>query len=107
TAPRHTPVLAARNGVIVGLSEGGNAGLAVLQRDPKERYAFFYAHLEGFAEGLEEGDFVRQGQVIGYVGTSGNAPENVPHLHFAIHQLDSSLSFRRGRPLNPHPLLSP
>ena len=66
------------------------------QFDPTTSYAYYYAHLERYAAGLEEGATVKRGQVLGYVGTSGNAPANTPHLHFAIFVLDDDEALVAG-----------
>ena len=101
-APRETPVRAVENGRIrrLYLSNGGG-GIAVYQLDPTESFAYYYAHLSRYAEGLREGDVVTRGQVIGYVGTTGNAPPDTPHLHFAISLLDADKRWWGGTPLNP------
>jgi len=83
-APRGTPVLAAAGGT-VRLTNRVGAGLTVEQDEAADRYCFVYAHLEGYGPGLRDGSVVARGQVIGYVGASGNAPPGVPHLHFAVH----------------------
>ena len=100
SAPRNTPVLAVDDGVITRIAENRLGGLAITQHGSEGRYSFYYAHLERYARGLEEGDRVRRGQVIGYVGSSGNAPDHVPHLHFAVYPLGPDQR-RRGQPLNP------
>jgi murein DD-endopeptidase MepM/ murein hydrolase activator NlpD len=83
-APRGTPVRAAADGH-VRLTNRGGAGLTVEQDEASGRYCLVYAHLERYAPGLADAAVVTRGQVLGYVGTSGNAPPNVPHLHFAVH----------------------
>lgn len=107
-APRNTPVRAVENGRIqrLYLSNGGG-GIAIYQFDPTETYAYYYAHLERYAEGLEEGDHVTRGQVIGYVGSTGNAPPDTPHLHFAIALLDAEKRWWQGTPINPYRVLQP
>jgi peptidoglycan LD-endopeptidase LytH len=104
-APRHTPVRAVANGMIAKLSSGGAGGLALYQFDPGGGYCFYYAHLEAYAPGVREGQAVRRGDVIGYVGSTGNAPESAPHLHFAIFQLRDRNRWWGGRAINPYPLL--
>ena len=105
-APRNTPVVAALDGKIARLFDSKAGGITIYQFDPGERHALYYAHLESYAPGLDEGDRVRRGQVIGYVGTSGNAPRDVPHLHFAIYRLGPDKRWHEGDPLNPYPLLA-
>jgi peptidoglycan LD-endopeptidase LytH len=104
-APRNTPVHAVDEGTIAKLffSKGGG-GNTVYEFDPTKRYAFYYAHLERYAEGLRDGQVIKQGQVIGYVGTSGNAPPNTPHLHFAVFELDNTHRWWTGKAIDPYPL---
>lgn len=105
-APRNTPVVAVENGAIAKLftSQGGG-GLTIYQFDADSQYAYYYAHLQRYAAGLTEGQRVRRGQVIGYVGTSGNAPPDTPHLHFAIYRLTPDRHWWEGDPLNPFEIL--
>lgn len=104
-APRETPVVAAEDGTIAKLFQSASGGLTIYQFDPTERYCYYYAHLERYADSLLEGDHVRRGQVIGYVGTSGNAPKNVPHLHFSIFQLGPEKHWWEGTPIDPYRVL--
>lgn len=104
-APRNTPVLAVEPGRIVKLFTSAKGGLTIYQFDPTETYCYYYAHLERYAPGLAEGNQVARGQVIGYVGTSGDAPANTPHLHFAITRLLPQKNWWQGEALNPYPIL--
>jgi peptidoglycan LD-endopeptidase LytH len=104
-APRHTPVRAVTDGVIARVSGHGAGGLALYQIDRTGAYCFYYAHLEGYAPGLSQGQAVRRGEVIGYVGTTGNAPRTAPHLHFAIFKLRDRNRWWGGYAINPYPLL--
>ena len=104
-APRHTPVRAAVAGVVAALNSTGAGGTSLWQYDESGHYCYFYAHLERYAPGLRAGQTVARGEVIGYVGTSGNAPENTPHLHFAMFRLESKGRWWGGVPVNPYPLL--
>ncbi len=83
-APRNTPVLAVENGTIAKLFTSKRGGLTIYEADPTGKYIYYYAHLEKYAENIHDGDAVKKGQTIGFVGTSGNAPANTPHLHFSI-----------------------
>lgn len=105
-APAGTPVLAVEDGRIAKLffSQGGG-GITIYQFDPGEQYAYYYAHLERYADGLQEGQAVRRGQLIGYVGSSGNASPSAPHLHFAIFKLGPEKQWWKGEALNPYPVL--
>lgn len=104
-APRNTPVLAVEDGKIVKLFFSKAGGTTIYQFDPSSQYVYYYAHLEKYAKGLAEGDKVQRGQVIGYVGTSGNAPKETPHLHFAIFQLTEKKEWWKGTPLDPYLIL--
>jgi len=105
-APRGTAVLAAGDGRIVKLFESRAGGHTIYQFDPEEQFAYYYAHLEAYATALKEGMAVRRGEVIGYVGTSGNAPPEAPHLHFAIYRLGPERHWWKGTPVNPYAFLS-
>jgi murein DD-endopeptidase MepM/ murein hydrolase activator NlpD len=100
-APRGTEVYATLDGKIAKLFTSAAGGLTVYQFDPAEEYAFYYAHLDRYAPGLAEGQAVRKGQTIGYVGTTGNAPVGTPHLHFAIFKLGPDKRWWEGEPLDP------
>jgi len=104
-APRNTPVLAVENGTIVKLFQSKAGGTTIYQFDPSSTYAYYYAHLERYADNLREGMAVRRGDVIGYVGTSGNAPKNTPHLHFAILKLGEDKKWWEGVAIDPFDVL--
>jgi murein DD-endopeptidase MepM/ murein hydrolase activator NlpD len=104
-APRNTEVLAVEDGTIARLFESKAGGTTVYQFDPTTRYVYYYAHLERYAHGLQEGNHVHRGQVLGYVGTSGNAPKDTPHLHFAIFRLTEKKQWWQGSPMNPYDVL--
>ena len=104
-APRDTPVRAVTDGHIVKLFSSARGGLTIYQFDANEAYCYYYAHLERYAEGLIEGTRVERGQIIGYVGTSGNAPPETPHLHFAIFALGPEKQWWEGTPIDPYPAL--
>jgi peptidoglycan LD-endopeptidase LytH len=100
-APRNTPVHAVEDGRIARLFFSTAGGITIYQFDATDRFCYYYAHLERYADGLTEGQTVRRGQVLGYVGTSGNAPKNTPHLHFAIFKLDPDKRWWDGEPIDP------
>ena len=106
--PRLAPQLARqsrRRAGSPGCSSSKAGGITIYQFDPSEQFCYYYAHLERYAEGLGEGNAVRKGQVIGYVGTPGNAPKDTPHLHFAIFQLTAAKRWWEGTPLDPYDVL--
>ena len=104
-APRNTPVFAVEDGKIARLFLSDAGGLTIYQFDPSEKYVYYYAHLEKYASGLEEGDRVKGGDVIGYVGTTGNAPRNTPHLHFAIFKMTDEKKWWQGTAIDPYSVL--
>lgn len=106
-AAEGTPVLAAADGKVEKLffSQGGG-GNTVYVRSPDGRWTYYYAHLQGYAPGLAEGQQVRRGQLIGRVGHTGNASAEGPHLHLAINRMEPGEKWWEGTPINPYPLLA-
>jgi murein DD-endopeptidase MepM/ murein hydrolase activator NlpD len=104
-APRGTPVRAVEDGRIEKLFTSKAGGLTIYQFEPSGMFCYYYAHLDRYAEGLHEGQRIERGDVIGYVGTTGNAPPNAPHLHFAITRLAPDRRWWSGTPINPYPVL--
>jgi murein DD-endopeptidase MepM/ murein hydrolase activator NlpD len=105
-APRGTPVIAVEDGVIKKLFTSKPGGLTIYQFDPQERYCYYYAHLDRYAHGIREGLSVTRGEVIGYVGSTGNANPDAPHLHFAILELGPDKKWWDDTtPINPYPIL--
>jgi murein DD-endopeptidase MepM/ murein hydrolase activator NlpD len=104
-APRGTPVLAAVDGTIRKLFTSAGGGLTIYEFDPNEELIYYYAHLDAYAPTVREGLFVSQGTVIGFVGTTGNAAPDAPHLHFAIEALPPTKEWWKGTPMNPYPIL--
>lgn len=103
-APRGTPVLAADHGRILRLSTNPAGGITIYQLDADTQFVYYYAHLQKYRDGLRAGMEVRQGEVLGYVGTTGNAPPDVPHLHFQVMRYRPD-RYWDGEPVNPHPFL--
>jgi peptidoglycan LD-endopeptidase LytH len=106
-APRGTPVLSATGGRVLKLFDSKAGGKMVYAADSSERFILMYAHLDSYANGLAEGQPLHRGQVIGAVGTTGNAPPNLPHLHFAVARSSDVKQWWKGSPVNPYPLLVP
>jgi murein DD-endopeptidase MepM/ murein hydrolase activator NlpD len=104
-APKGAKVLAVADGKVVKLFNSKPGGLTVYQFDPTEKYAYYYAHLDRYADGIKEGDLVKRGDLIGYVGATGNANPDAPHLHFAVVELTPEKQWWKGTPVNPYPLL--
>jgi peptidoglycan LD-endopeptidase LytH len=103
--PRGTPVLAVTDGVIAKLLQSRAGGNMIYQFDTGGNYCYYYAHLDHYAEGLRDGAKVTRGQVIGYVGSTGNASANAPHLHFGVKLADPDHNWSHGMPIDPYPLL--
>ncbi|HEX7153560.1 MAG TPA: M23 family metallopeptidase [Thermoanaerobaculia bacterium] len=104
-APRGTPVVAAVDGTIRRLFLSKPGGITIYQFDEAEEKVYYYAHLDRYADGLHEGQKVKRGEVIGYVGISGNAPPDAPHLHFSIDVLPPTKEWWKGAPIDPYPIL--
>src|SRR5262249_4639636 len=103
--PRNTPIHAVQSGTIAKLYKSRQGGLTIYQFDPTGHLCYYYAHLDHYADNLHDGDAVTRGQVIGFVGTTGNAPPNTPHLHFAVFEVGDDRHWWNGRAIDPYPLL--
>ncbi|RYX92722.1 MAG: M23 family metallopeptidase [Comamonadaceae bacterium] len=100
-SPRGTPVLAVDDGRVAKLFLSKPGGVTLYQFDQNTQYAYYYAHLDRYADGLKEGMLLSKGQVIGYVGSTGNASPDAPHLHFAIFRLGPERQWWKGTAVNP------
>jgi murein DD-endopeptidase MepM/ murein hydrolase activator NlpD len=103
-APRGTPVLAVAQGNVAKLFTSKPGGLTVYQFDDSRTYCYYYAHLDRYAAGIQDGTLLRAGQVLGYVGSTGNASPNAPHLHFAVFKLGPEKKWWEGTPIDPLPM---
>lgn len=101
-APRNTPVRALEDGTIAKLFVSRFGGNTIYQIDPSGEYVYYYAHLEGYEPTIKEGGKVKRGQVIGFVGTSGNAPPNTPHLHLSISILTPEKKWWQAHAIDPY-----
>jgi len=104
-APAGTAVLAAADGEVIKLFQSERGGTTIYQLSADRKVVFYYAHLQGYANGLAAGQYVRQGQVIAYVGDTGNAGAGNFHLHFSIAILADAKRYWEGTNINPYPLL--
>lgn len=100
-APRGARVLAADDGTLVKLFTSVAGGLTVYQFDPDRHFAYSYARLDRYADGLREGMRLRRGDIIGYVGSSGNSPQEAPHLQFAVFRLGPEKAWWQGEAIDP------
>jgi murein DD-endopeptidase MepM/ murein hydrolase activator NlpD len=106
-APRGTPVVAAAEGTVEKLFfSNGGGGITAYVRSPDRAWIYYYAHLDSYAPGLAEGQRIRRGDPIGFVGSTGNASAEGPHLHFAISRMGPGDRWWQGAPINPYPLLA-
>jgi peptidoglycan LD-endopeptidase LytH len=103
-APRGTPVVAVEDGTIAKLFPSKPGGLTIYLFDASARFAYYYAHLDRYAEELTEGQRVARGQVLGYVGSTGNADPASPHLHFSIFRLGPERHWWEGEAIDPYPV---
>ena len=106
-APKGTPAIAAAHGTVEALVEGPAGGIGVFLRDESGKRCLYYAHLSGYVDGLRARQTIRRGDIVGYVGSTGNASPDGPHLHFAVYeQEEPSGPCSTDRPVNPFSLLS-
>lgn len=101
-----TPVLAVADGHVEKLFDSDKGGLTMYQFDPDGVHCYYYAHLQRYADGLAEKKQIKRGEVIGYVGSTGNANPQAPHLHFEVHVLGPEKQWWKGESINPYPLLT-
>ena len=101
-APRGTPVLATNDGHVVKLFTSVRGGLTVYQFDPQDRVIYYYAHLDRYVPDLAEGQALHRGDIIGFVGSTGNASADAPHLHFEIEMLGPKKEWWHGTSINPY-----
>jgi murein DD-endopeptidase MepM/ murein hydrolase activator NlpD len=104
-APRGTPILAIGDGSVTKLFYSRFGGNTVYEFDPPQIYCYYYAHLDRYASGTREGISVHKGDVLGYVGSTGDASPDAPHLHLAIFRLGPEKQWWVGTAINPYPLL--
>jgi murein DD-endopeptidase MepM/ murein hydrolase activator NlpD len=104
-AKRGTPVFAVADGAVAKLFTSKQGGLTVYQFDTTQRWCYYYAHLDRYESSLKQGVLLRQGDVLGYVGSTGDASPDAPHLHFAVFQLGPEKRWWRGTAIDPLPLL--
>jgi murein DD-endopeptidase MepM/ murein hydrolase activator NlpD len=104
-APKGARVIAVADGKVVKLFNSKPGGLTVYQFDPTEKYAYYYAHLDRYADGVKEGSVLKRGDLVGYVGVTGNSAKEAPHLHFALVELTPKKEWWKGTARNPYPMM--
>ena len=105
-APLGTPVLATDDGKVMRLYQSDRGGIMIYQSDPTGNYVYYYGHLSRYADSMSDGKQVKRGEVIGYVGDTGNAGAGNYHLHFGISKMRAPGKWSGGAPINPYPLLA-
>jgi murein DD-endopeptidase MepM/ murein hydrolase activator NlpD len=103
-APRGTPVVASDSGRVLRMSFNSLGGNTIYATDPLGRVVYYYAHLDAYRAGLASGATIARGDTIGFVGTTGNAPKDTPHLHFQVMRMPPDGKYWDGEPINPYPL---
>lgn len=104
-APRGSAVLAVQDGRILRLSKSAKGGTTIYATDLQDQFVYYYAHLDRYHTNIYDGRPLLRGDTIGYVGTTGNAPKDVPHLHFQVMRMPADRKYWVGEPINPYPLL--
>jgi len=104
-APKGTPILSAGDGRILRLSKSVKGGITVYATDLEQQFVYYYAHLDRYHPSVYAGKPLMRGDTLGFVGTTGNSPKDVPHLHFQIMRMPKDGKFWSGDPVNPYPLL--
>ena len=106
-AKRNTPVIAATSGTVIKLHNSAAGGLTIYMSDPTSRFVMMYGHLDSYRPGLKDGATVSRGEIIGFVGSTGNANPLAPHLHFQITRNDNMKEWWKGTPMNPFLIFLP
>ena len=103
-APRGTPVLAADDGRILRVRPNALGGNTVYATDPLGSRRLLLCAPRRVSAGLAEGQTIARGDVLGTVGTTGNAPKDTPHLHFQVMRMPADGKYWDGEAINPYPL---
>ena len=104
-APRGTPILSADDGRILRMSTNALGGISMYTVDPQNRIVYYYAHMDHYNDAMSPGREIVKGDTLGYVGTTGNAPKNMPHLHFQVMRWPADGKYWNGEPIDPYELL--
>lgn len=104
-APRGTPILSADDGRILRMSKSSLGGITMYTIDADARLVFYYAHMDRYNKAMHPGQVISRGDTLGYVGTTGNAPKNVPHLHFQVMRWADDGKYWDGEPIDPYEAL--
>jgi peptidoglycan LD-endopeptidase LytH len=100
-APRGTPILAADDGKILRMSTSELGGISMYTVDPDARLVYYYAHMDHYNNAMSPGREIVKGDTLGFVGTTGNAPKDLPHLHFQVMRWPADNKYWDGEPIDP------
>ena len=101
-APRGTPILSADDGKILRMTTGSLGGISMYTVDSESRLVYYYAHMDRYNDAMSPGRSIMKGDTLGYVGTTGNAPKDVPHLHFQVMSWPADGKYWDGPPIDPY-----
>lgn len=104
-APKGSPVLSVDDGRVLRLTRNSNGGISLYATDAQGRFVYYYAHLDAYHSRIRTGRSLARGDTLGYVGTTGNAPKDTPHLHLQVMRMPANGRYWDGEPINPYPLL--
>jgi len=104
-APRGTPILSADDGKILRMTNNALGGISMYTVDPEGRLVYYYAHMERYNDAMSVGRAIVRGDTLGYVGTTGNAPKDIPHLHFQVMSWPADGKYWNGPPIDPYEAL--
>jgi murein DD-endopeptidase MepM/ murein hydrolase activator NlpD len=105
-APRGTPILSADDGKILRMTTSTLGGISMYTVDPTSRLVYYYAHMDRYKDGMSPGRNIVKGDTLGFVGTTGNAPKNLPHLHFQVMRWPADGKYWNGDPIDPFDVLA-
>jgi murein DD-endopeptidase MepM/ murein hydrolase activator NlpD len=104
-APRGTPILAADDGKILRMSSNNLGGITMYTVDPANRLVYYYAHMDHYNDAMSPGRTIVKGDTLGFVGTTGDAPKDTPHLHFQVMAWPADGKYWNGVPIDPYQAL--
>jgi murein DD-endopeptidase MepM/ murein hydrolase activator NlpD len=104
-APRGTPILSADDGKILRMTTSNLGGISMYTVDPESRLVYYFAHMDRYNDTMSPGRAIAKGDTLGYVGTTGNAPKDTPHLHFQVMRWPADGKYWNGDPIDPYEAL--
>jgi peptidoglycan LD-endopeptidase LytH len=104
-APRGTPILSADDGKILRMSTSALGGICMYTIDAQSRLVYYYAHMDHYNDAMSPGRSIVRGDTLGFVGTTGNAPKDTPHLHFQVMRWATDGKYWNGEPIDAYEAL--